>query len=308
MSDDTYAKLMSSIVTSSVWVEPDSTFRVWIAMLALKDKDGFVRSSVPGLANLCAFRDPDGNPVPFPRALELTQRALDTFMAPDPYSQNKANEGRRIAPVAGGWVVLNHGYYRDLENRERRRQYKTDWMAKKRAAETGEDAPPVDTPPSPQSPQVSTVDESGHIQIADTEAKKSQSPPQPPKGDDAADAASGTVPGAPAYTAIFERFWQAYPTTLKGSKKKAFDVWQRKRLGAAAATLIEDVTKRGAEHGEWKREQGRFIPHVTTYLNARTWEEPIVANGRGTPPRAADRAAIENRNRDAAEAFAGDEP
>lgn len=303
---DTYSKLMSSIVTSSVWVEPDSTFRVWIAMLALKDKDGIVQASIPGLANLCNFTDLDGNPVPRERALDLAQRAIDKFLAPDPYSRTPDNEGRRIEAVAGGWRVLNHEHYRRMHSAERKRTYNAEWMAQKRAAEKSSAVGRAKSTKGPQKPR---VEKSGPIQIADTDAKTgAEAPPQPPEGGDAADAAqAGDVPGAPAYTAIFERFWQAYPSSLKGSKKKAFDVWQRNRLGAAAATLIEDVTRRGAEHGEWRREQGRFIPHVTTYLNGRTWEEPIVAQARGTTPRA-DRAAVEDRNRNAADAFAGDEP
>lgn len=290
MTDDTYAKLMSSIVTSSVWIEPHETFRVWVAMLALKDRDGVVRGSIPGLASLCRV------------SLDQCAHAIATFEAPDPYSRTKDFEGRRIEPIEGGWRVLNHDYYRDLESRARRREYNADWMRRKREAEKAAGGG-VD---SPQSPRKSTVDESGDMQIQRQDTDKAKDPPQPPEGEDAADAASGHVPGAPAYTAIFEKFWQAYPSSLKGSKKKAFAIWQKQRFAAAAATLIEDVTRRGAEHGEWKREGGRFIPHATTYLNGRMWEEPIVVTARGSSP-SRDRASVENSNRQAADAFAGDD-
>ena len=284
MSDDTYAKLMSSIVTSSVWIEPHETFRVWVALLALKNADGIVRGSIPGLASLCRV------------TIAECERAIATFEAPDPYSRTREFEGRRIEPVEGGWRVLNHAFYRNLESQARRREYNADWMRRKREAEKA--AAGVDGSGSPRNPH---VDKCGDIQRQISDTDQEQKTPT--------SAADGDVPGAPAYTAIFEKFWQAYPSTLKGSKKKAFDIWQRKRLGAAAATLIEDVTKRGAEHGEWRRENGRFIPHATTYLNARTWEEPIVAQTRGAAS-ARDRGAIEQGNRQAAEAFVGgdDEP
>jgi hypothetical protein len=289
MSGDTYAKLMSSIVTSSVWVEPHTTFKVWIALLALKDRNGVVRAAVPGLAQLCGV------------TLEECQRALTTFLSPDPYSRTQEFEGRRIEPVDGGWRVLNHDYYRGLESQEKRRQYNADWMRRKREAEkAAANGGGVDDPQPPR------VDESGDIQIQIQNTEKAKATPLPPEGEDAAGAALGKAPGSKEYTAIFERFWAAYPTPHKGSKAKAFDSWQRKRLAAAATTLIEDVTRRGAEHGEWKRESGRFIPHVTTYLNARTWEEPIVAASRGSTP-ARDRASVENSNRQAADAFAGDD-
>lgn len=289
---DTYSKLMSSIVTSSVWVEPDSTFRVWIALLALKDKDGFVKSSVPGLANLCAFRDPDGNPVPFARALELTQRALDTFLAPDPYSQNKANEGRRIAAGDGGWYVLNHEYFRRLESKEARRESQAEWQRNYRAGKkTGQE----------KRQRVDKRRQKLTHTDADTKTGKAEAPPQPPEGEGTADA----VPGGARYTAAFEAFWAAYPSPHKGSKAKAFAIWDRVKLGAAAAILIADVERRGKEHGEWLREGGRFVPHVTTYLNARTWECEIVPQARaGSAPR--DRGSVESGNRAAADIFAGE--
>jgi len=291
MTDDTYAKLMSSIVLSSVWVEPHATFKVWIALLATKDKDGIVRGSIPGLANLCGV------------TLAECDTAIGTFLAPDPYSRTKDFEGRRIEVVEGGWRVLNHDFYRDAESKARRREYKANWMADKRAEEKA----------ARENVDAGTVhsgqpeDKSGPIQIQITDTKEAKSTPLPPaEAEPTAPAPAGEVPGAPAYTAIFERFWTAYPTPHKGSKKKAFGLWQRGRLAAAAATLIEDVTRRGAQHGEWRRESGRYIPHVTTYLNARTWEEPIVAVARGNGG-GRDRAAVEDGNRQAADAFAGED-
>ena len=96
-----YTPLFSSITTSTVWLEDDSTLRVWITMLATKDKDGIVNASIPGLAATARV------------SLEKCERALNKFLSPDPYSRTKECEGRRIQEIAGGWLVLNHNIYKD---------------------------------------------------------------------------------------------------------------------------------------------------------------------------------------------------
>ena len=47
-----YVKLFASILTSTLWAQDDATRLVWITLLALADKDGFVRASPSGLARL----------------------------------------------------------------------------------------------------------------------------------------------------------------------------------------------------------------------------------------------------------------
>ena len=95
-----YAKLSSSIVTSSVWCEDDKTFRLWIAMLATSDAHGHVDGSVPGMARLIAATIPE------------TQQCLDRLCAPDPYSRTPDHDGCRLIPEAGGWLVINYELYR----------------------------------------------------------------------------------------------------------------------------------------------------------------------------------------------------
>jgi hypothetical protein len=109
-----YTKLFNSIVTSTIWTEDDKTRIVWITMLALADKNGEVAGSVPGLARIA------GVPV------EAARIALEKFMAPDPDSRTRDDEGRRIEEIDGGWALLNHAKYRRMaskdENKERTRE------------------------------------------------------------------------------------------------------------------------------------------------------------------------------------------
>lgn len=93
---DTWSPLFSSIVASSVWGQARHVKIVWVTMLALKDKNGFVEASIPGLARLAVVE------------LEECRDALSVLESPDLDSKNKASEGRRIQTVEGGWMILGH--------------------------------------------------------------------------------------------------------------------------------------------------------------------------------------------------------
>lgn len=101
-----YTKLFSSILHSTIWQAPDHVRLVWITLLALKDRDGVVEASVPGLARAAGV------------SLAATEQALALLMAPDPYSRTPDHEGRRIVAVDGGWSVLNHDKYNDKSSAE----------------------------------------------------------------------------------------------------------------------------------------------------------------------------------------------
>lgn len=117
-----FTKLFSSIIYSSVWQEPDGTRLVWITLLALSDRKGFVYGSVPGLASAARVD------------VKECREALERFCAPDPESSNPDNEGRRIEAVPGGWHLLNYERYRGLRDEESRREYKSAWQRERRKA------------------------------------------------------------------------------------------------------------------------------------------------------------------------------
>lgn len=106
---ESYTKLFSSILSSSIWGEDDRTRLVWITMLALCDRHGEVGASVVGLARLAG--------VP----LADCEAAIAKFLAPDPYSRTEANEGRRIEKIGGGWRLLNYEHYREARDLDERR-------------------------------------------------------------------------------------------------------------------------------------------------------------------------------------------
>lgn len=99
-----FVKLYGTILTSSVWVESHETFRVWMAMLVLADRNGYVAGTPPGLASIARV------------TLKECEDALRVLLSPDKHSRTKAHEGRRIEPAEGGWNILNHAKYRELRS------------------------------------------------------------------------------------------------------------------------------------------------------------------------------------------------
>lgn len=67
----------------------------------------------------------------------------------------------------------------------------------------------------------------------------------------------------------FPEFWTAYPR--KEGKAKAEKVWKTQKLDKLADEIVADVLARVADPKHWDVVQ--FIPHPTTYLNQRRWED-----------------------------------
>lgn len=101
-----FTKLHSSILDSTVWDLPIATRIVWITMLAMADRDGWIAASVPGLAKRAGV------------TRDECEAALSAFLGPDPDSRSQEYEGRRIAKVDGGWSLLNYAKYRALLNKD----------------------------------------------------------------------------------------------------------------------------------------------------------------------------------------------
>lgn len=96
-----FALLWSKLLRSSLWVQESKETRlVWVAMLALKDHDGVIQSSVVGLADAAKI------------SVEECREALRVLLSPDPDDSSGVEEGRRIREVAGGWQIVNNDLYR----------------------------------------------------------------------------------------------------------------------------------------------------------------------------------------------------
>src|SRR4051812_5622729 len=101
MNGGNFTKLFASIITSTIWREADYVRCVWVTMLAICDRYGNVRASVPGLAAVANV------------SIDHCLEAIDKFLSPDPWSRTKAYDGRRIEVIEGGWRLLNYEAHRD---------------------------------------------------------------------------------------------------------------------------------------------------------------------------------------------------
>ena len=82
----------------------------------------------------------------------------------------------------------------------------------------------------------------------------------------------------------FDLFWDKYPKKVK--KKKARELWQKLRPGAALASVILAALERQKCSDRWQRDGGQYIPDPTTWLNGRRWEDELfpAEPERPTPP------------------------
>lgn len=111
-----YSKLHSSLVHSSLWTEADHVRLLFITLLAMCDKDGYVAGSRPGLERAaCIDWDTATERDPWKVLMEPDMYSSDRMRAPE-------NEGRRIEEVPGGFRLLNFEYYRGLRNEDDRRE------------------------------------------------------------------------------------------------------------------------------------------------------------------------------------------
>jgi len=118
-----FAKVFETILTSTIWGEPDHVLRVWIAMLVRSDANGIVEGSIPGFARLAKVELPE------------MEAAIKTLSSPDSYSRTQDHEGRRIETIEGGWIILNYEKYRHkgIGKDAGRAPYMRAYRARKRA-------------------------------------------------------------------------------------------------------------------------------------------------------------------------------
>ncbi|MBR4742458.1 MAG: hypothetical protein IK079_06155 [Desulfovibrio sp.] len=77
------------------------------------------------------------------------------------------------------------------------------------------------------------------------------------------------------YSDDFEKFWQHYPRKVnKGSAWKMFEKARKAKILPEIDELIERLeNKRYCD--DWQKDDGRYIPHPSTWLNSSGWEEEL---------------------------------
>lgn len=75
----------------------------------------------------------------------------------------------------------------------------------------------------------------------------------------------------------FLDFWRAYPR--KESRDKAIKAWLRLAPDEELQRAILAALERHKRCPQWTKDNGQYIPHPTTWLNGRRWEDQPIANG-----------------------------
>jgi hypothetical protein len=158
-----FVKLWSSILDSSVWRQPIHIKVVWVTMLAMAERDGYVGASILGIADRAGV------------TREQAKEAIQCFLSPDEDSRTKTNDGRRLVEVERGWHILNFQAHRERRDEEQKRIADRERQRKSRQSRS---VTPSHTS-SPPSPVVAHAEAE-----ADGEGDREvhQITPPPPKG------------------------------------------------------------------------------------------------------------------------------
>jgi len=75
----------------------------------------------------------------------------------------------------------------------------------------------------------------------------------------------------------FELFWKSYPKhKSRGQAEKAFS--KANPDEQLLATMLATI-ERAKKSADWQKEDGRYIPHPATWLNAKGWEDEFPMEG-----------------------------
>lgn len=99
--------------------------------------------------------------------------------------------------------------------------------------------------------------------------REKQKPPLPPEGELAL--------SEPAAEGLFASFWKVYPR--KTDKAKAQKSWDKLRPDQPLFEQIMAGLARHCESRDWLKDDGQFIPHPTTWLNGKRWEDEVKPAG-----------------------------
>lgn len=117
-----FAKIFSQILDSTI--ANNYTHRhVFMDLLVLADIDGCVNMTVEAIARRTNA------------PLEAVRESITALCSPDPSSQNREHEGRRLIPIEEGrdwgWRIVSYQHYRRMRDEEQRREYHRDYYEKK---------------------------------------------------------------------------------------------------------------------------------------------------------------------------------
>lgn len=71
----------------------------------------------------------------------------------------------------------------------------------------------------------------------------------------------------------FDLFWSTFPRKIgKGAAELA---WKKLKPDDTLQARIIQAVKAQCKSEQWRRDQGQFIPHPSTWLNGKRWEDEV---------------------------------
>lgn len=82
---------------------------------------------------------------------------------------------------------------------------------------------------------------------------------------------------------LFHVFWDSYPK--KVDKRRAYEAFKRLKVTPELLSCMLAALDKQKQSEQWREANGRYIPHATTWLNGRRWEDtmPTTASGGSGP-------------------------
>ena len=71
----------------------------------------------------------------------------------------------------------------------------------------------------------------------------------------------------------FDEFWSLYPK--KVGKKTALQKWSKLKPDEKLFEEIMGGLRNYIQTEQWQKDGGQFIPHPTTFLSQRRWEDEV---------------------------------
>jgi uncharacterized protein YdaU (DUF1376 family) len=82
-----------------------------------------------------------------------------------------------------------------------------------------------------------------------------------------------TKSSSPAADDLFPKFWKLYPN--KKGKAAAEKAWKKLKVTDDLFNLIAQGLAKQCASQAWTKDGGQFIPHPSTWLNGKRWEDEV---------------------------------
>lgn len=228
---------------------------------------GFVRAAGVGIAHMAGVDKDNG------------LSALMRLSSPETESRSPAFDGRRIARIDGGYLILNFFSYRDRDHSA------ADRMRRLRERDRNAKNHGVNVTPNVAQQLRDTATMLRNVTQAEAEAEaealNTKDIPAAPVSDKRTKRAEKiNSPIATEYPPGMLRFWNAYPEPgrARSSRKLCLDWWRKLELESITDELLKALAA-FIVTDDWRREGSKWVAGAHLWLKSEKWRDPPGSNG-----------------------------